>query len=193
MDVDPRLDYLVGDEAVEYYRSVARTRDSGKSGTLGNNVRGIGSGASATHTSFYLTQTCVHENYAPPPAFSIDPQASERAYKQTRPRPDSDARFEWHLSVKMHYLSLPYVNPRAVDARGLSAHTHWLNKNVTPTVRAMPRQHAVLAGPWCVRDNDEDETVNSEGEHEASHERFVYAHNRGGERTSSSSMIPGRS
>ena len=51
VDVEPRLDCLIGDEAVEYYRSIARTRDSGKCGTSGETVRGIGSDASASRRS----------------------------------------------------------------------------------------------------------------------------------------------
>jgi hypothetical protein len=86
VDVEPGLDCLIGDEAVEYYRSVARTRDSGKCGTSREYVRGMSSDTSATHTSFYLTQTCADENYAPPPASSTVPQTSESNRKGSTSR-----------------------------------------------------------------------------------------------------------
>lgn len=100
-----------------------------------------------------------------------------------------------HEREDARLISTTHVNPGAVGARGLSTHTHWLNKISHPL--SEPKYNMIAKSPCarcrgstpCMRchgvladDNDEDGTVNSEGEHEASHERFVYAHVRGGER-----------
>ena len=144
MGVEPRLDCLIGDEGVEYYRSVARIWDSGKCGTSGENVRDIGSDASATHTSFYLTQTRADENHAPPAASSTVCQASEsnrkestsrRVLRITATRPRRTFRVA-HECEDAPLISTTHVNLGAVDARGLSTHIHWSNKIFTLTLRA---------------------------------------------------------